>query len=142
MQRTGGGFGMYGSEAEIFDMVGAAGFVEQDVPVGPGHGAVVEVVNHVFAVLFAPGPLIEGFPAERVVAGFGEEQVFARERFSHPFHIVILPAAVPDFIPVKSDAPDISGGFFIAQQGVGALIEQVAVVVPGNEFLLAEFVSF
>ena len=139
VERTGLGFGVHRGEAEVADMVGAAGFVEEDIPVGPGHSAVVEIVDHVFAVLLAPLPLIEGLPAERVVAGFGQQQVFARKRLGYAFDIFVLAAAVPDFIPVKTDAPDVFRRLRVGEQGVGALVQQVAVVVPGNEFFIGHF---
>jgi len=134
-------FGMDGGKAESIDMVRSAGLIQQNVPVGPGNGAIVEIMDHILAVLFAPLPLAESLPAEGIIAGFGQQQVGFREGFGYPFNIFILTAAIPDFIPMKSDPLDIFGCIGITQQGGGPLEQQVAVVVPGDEFLAAQFVG-
>ena len=37
---------MNGSEAEILHMIWSAGFIKQNVPIGPADSAAVEVVDH------------------------------------------------------------------------------------------------
>lgn len=81
MQITCSGIGMPWGKAEIPYMIWSAGFVEQYVPVGPGYGAVVEIVNHGCAISFAPFPVIDVGELKTFGTAFGKYQVFARKTF-------------------------------------------------------------
>jgi len=131
---------MHGRKAEVLYMVRAAGLIEQDVPVDPGYGAVVEIGDHAGAVVLAPMPFVEGLPAKGVVAGFGEQQVCFGEGLGHELHVLGCRGSCPAFIPVKTDAPDIFGRFLVGQDRGGPVIDQVAVMVPGNELLFLHFI--
>jgi hypothetical protein len=66
---------MHRSETEISDMVWAASFIQQHVPVSPADGAVVEIIDHRAAILFAKLPFPNPARIESVDACFGEEKV-------------------------------------------------------------------
>ena len=50
------GVGVNGGKTKVLYMVGPAGFVEEDVPVGPPHSAAIEVIDHGVAVAFSVRP--------------------------------------------------------------------------------------
>src|SRR5205823_4854074 len=74
-QLAGLGIGDDGREAEVADVVGAACFVEQHVPIGPAHGASVEVVNHGVAVALAQLPVVHPVEAKLLHARLCQHQV-------------------------------------------------------------------
>ena len=129
IQPAGAGVGVDGREAEVPDVIRPAFFVQQHVPVSPAHHPVVEIVDHGFAVEFAPFPVIDSGHIERAVAAFGEHQVGIGESLLDLPDILEVIAHVP----MAGDAPDVLGGVGIGQDGAGALIQHAPVVVPDHE---------
>src|SRR5687768_13513228 len=74
-----------------------------------------------------------------LLAAFGEDQVLSGIGLVHELYVVELHvAAGPGLIPVKTDAPHVFGRIFIVQYHTGPLKEKVAVMIPCNEFFIAE----
>ena len=129
-------------EAEVADVIRAAGLVQKDVPVSPGRRAVVEVVNHRVAVVLAELPIVHSLHVESVVAAFGEDERLVWEGLVHEPDVVVHRfAAAPGFVPVIGDAPDVARGFGVCEDRAGALIDEVAVMIPGEDFPVGQTFS-
>ncbi|OPZ76828.1 MAG: hypothetical protein BWY77_01812 [bacterium ADurb.Bin431] len=114
-------------------MVGAAGLIEEHIPVGPAHRTVVEIVDQGFAVVLPPVPLPEVFRLVGKVAALGEDEIGLRKGLLHPFDV--FKGVV--HVPVESHSPDVAGRFGIVEHCTGALVEEIAVVVPDDQFFAA-----
>jgi hypothetical protein len=133
-QRPGGGIGVDRREAEVADVVRAAVLVQQDIPVGPGNGAAVEIVDHGLAVFLAIGPVLVALGREFLDRGLGQQQLLVRVGAADFGDVAVHGlAASPGFVPVEADAPDVFGGTWIVQDGARPVGDQVAVVVPGDD---------
>src|SRR6185436_3652112 len=51
-------------------------------------------------------------------------------------------AAAPGLIPVITDAPHKLRRFWISQDSAGSLIDEVAIVIPGNDLLVSQAFAF
>src|ERR1035437_2031843 len=132
-QLAGRGIGVHGGKAEIPGVVRPPLFVEQDIPVDPAHGSVVEIVNHRSRVLLGIRPVLKTSGVELLNASFGEEQLLVGigfvkgpDIFEHRF------ASGPGFIPVEPGAPGVFGGLRVLVDNLRALVQQVSVVVTDN----------
>src|SRR5256714_5536622 len=126
-------------ETEVADVIGTALFVEQDVPVSPSYCPAIEVVDHREAVLLAQGPVVDAGSIIRSGRAFGEEQRLIREGLVNELDVVEHHlATAPRLVPMESDSPQVAGCFRITEQRADALVNQVAVVIPAEDFLFAE----
>src|SRR4030095_14290638 len=129
-------------ETKVADVIWSATFIQQNVPISPADGAIVEVVDHRATILFTKLPLAKFHGGERVNAALGEDQVFARKRLIHHSHVVEHRlTATPRFIPVKADAPDKLCSFRIPQDRTGSLIDEIAIVIPSDYFSVGQTFS-
>src|SRR5262252_2767188 len=124
-------------KAEVADVIRTTSFIQENIPVGPAHSAVVEIVNHRPAVLFAKLPIGQSLAVEYVNTTFSEDQRHVGKRLMDKSDVLKHRlTSAPGLIPVKTDAPNKPGGFWIAEDGTGALEDEVAIVVPGNNFFV------
>ena len=72
-QLAGLGIGMNRGKTIVVDMIRSAFLVQQDVPIRPALGAVVEIVDHGNSVCFTPLPFLDAGRVKRRVATFGEQ---------------------------------------------------------------------
>src|SRR5580692_5862363 len=139
-QLTGLGIGMDGSKAEILHMIGAALLIEEHIPIRPSRRPIIEIIDHGAAISFSQLPALQAVPTiMESVTSFGQHQVLIRKGFMDPLNVLIhLPASAPVLIPVKPHAPGIFSGLRIAQYSTGLLIQQVAVMIPYDDLLIAQ----
>ena len=131
--------GVNRGEAEILDVIRPASFIQQYVPVRPADSAAVEVIDHRASVQFAQFPVLELFGIEGIGAAFGEDQVLVGKGLVHELDVVEhRVAAAPWLVPVITNAPHILRGFGVRQDRAGPLIDEIAVVIPGDDLLVAE----
>src|ERR1041385_3747685 len=99
-------------ETEIVYVIRPAGFIQQNVPVGPSDGAVIQVMDHRATVLFAQLPIMEPLCVEDIYAAFGKDQRLVRKSFMHQPNIIEhWVTTTPGLVPVITDAPDKPRGF-------------------------------
>ena len=108
-------------------MVGAAGLVQQQVPVDPAHRPAVQVVDDRSRITLAQRPLA-GVRAA-FLAAFGEQQLLVGPGVVHQLHVVEVVFAVP----VEAGAPHVLGGLGVGVDHAGALDHDVPVVVPHHD---------
>lgn len=131
------GVGVNGGKTEVLHVVGTAGFVEEDVPVGPPHGAAVEVIDHGVAVAFRVGPALVVRCIKPLLAPFREQELLVGVGLFDELEVLVLGvAAGPGFVPVKAGAPGILRGVGIVENGICAVGNEVAIVVPHDDFLV------
>ena len=124
------------SEAEVPDVIWSTLFVQQHVPICPTDSTAVEVIDHRASVRFAQSPGGNVLRLEGIDCSFSEEQLFIGESLVYELDVVEhLVAAAPWLVPVKADAPHVLGGFGIFQDGADSLIDEIAVVIPGDDVL-------
>src|SRR5262249_55094062 len=120
-------------------MIRTAAFIQQNVPVRPADTPIIEIVNHRAAVAFSKLPLSQTLVVEYIDAPFRKDQRLAGKRFMDQLDVVEHRlAAAPGLIPVITNAPDKPGSLGIAEDGAGALIDKIAIVVPGNDLLICQ----
>src|SRR6185295_2054464 len=91
------------------------------------------------AVLFPQFPILKSLWIERVRTAFSEDKILVRERLMHQLDVIEhRVAAGPRLIPMKTNSPDEPRGSGIRQDCACSLINQVAVVVPGDYFLVPQ----
>src|SRR5580693_8109320 len=101
---------MDGRKTEITGMIGAAFLIEQDIPIRPGHRAVVEIIDHGITIFFAKRPALKTVEVEFFLTAFCKEQVRHRVDMVDQGYIDEQHgAARPGLIPVEADAPYIGG---------------------------------
>src|SRR5450759_2588552 len=49
-----------------------------------------------------------------------------------------LVATAPRLVPVKTNAPYILGRFGVGEDGAGSLVDEVTVMIPGNDLLVTQ----
>ena len=131
------GVGVNGGKTKVLHVVGPAGFVEEDVPVGPSHGAAVKVVDHGVAVAFCVRPAFVMRCIKPFLAPFREQELLVGVGLFDELEVLVLGvAAGPGFVPVKAGAPGILRGVGIVENSIGAVGNEVAVVVPNHDFLV------
>ncbi len=119
------GIGMKGRKAKVTNVIGAACFIEQDIPIGPGHGAIVEIIDHGVTIAFAQRPVVDAVEVELLLATFREDEVLAGECLVYEAEVIKLHGtARPGFVPMESDAPHVFSGVFIVEDDAGTLIQQ------------------
>ena len=129
-------------KAEVPDVIRPAGFVQQYVPVRPADSTAVEVIDHRASIRFAQSPGGDVLSLEGIDGSFSEEKVLVRESLVHELDVVEhLIATAPWLVPVIPDAPYILGGFGVLQDGADSLIDEIAVVVPGDDLLVTQSFS-
>ena len=127
-----------GRKTEILHVVGPAALIQQDVPIGPPHCAAVEVVNHAVAVAFCIGPTLVMLAVKPFLAPFGEQQFLVGVRLLNQLEVVVLGRpACPRLVPVEAGSPSVRRGHRVFKDGVGPVRDQVAVVVPHHNVLVA-----
>src|ERR1051326_5564108 len=130
-------------EAEVLNMIWPTRFIQQYIPIRPADCTIVEVINHRMPVLLTQSPILQFLSVEGIRAAFSEEQVFIREGFMHePDVIEHRLAAAPWLIPVIADPPDIPRSFRVSEDYLGSLVNEITVVVPGNDLLITQPFSF
>src|SRR5678816_4156950 len=73
---------------------------------------------------------------------FGEDQVLVRKRFMNQFDVLEHRlATAPGFIPVETYTPYKFCGVRVGENSAGTLINQIAVMVPGDDVLVCESVA-
>ena len=92
---------MYGGKAKVAYMVRSALFVQQYIPICPGSGSVVKIVNHGEAVFFAPFPFVYHGKIKTFGTAFGKNKVFVGISFGNAFHVFVnISATGPTFVPM------------------------------------------
>ena len=118
-------------------MVGAALLVQQHVPVGPAHGAVVEVVDHRGPVAFGVRPVLVARGVELLHRRLGQQHGLVGEGLGHGRDVAEHGVeAGPGLVPVEAQSPCVLGGFRVAQDHLRAVQHHVAVVVPHDDLLV------
>ena len=102
MQTIVPGVRMDGRETKVVDVIGATGFIQQDIPIGPACCAIVEIMDHRRAIVFTPLPLIKSLPAKWIITGLGQHKRLVRIRLSYSFDIVRDLRTMPFFIPMET----------------------------------------
>ncbi len=134
---------MDGGETEIAHMVRASRLIQQDIPVGPPHRAVVEVVDHGTSVPLPIRPVLIAGRVEFLDAPLGKHQLLVGIGFMDLSDVLKHGiSARPGFIPVESQPPGIVCRLGIVKDHVGPVIHQVAVVVPHDNVLIAKTFAF
>ncbi len=120
-------------------MVRAAFLVEQDVPVGPAFGALVEVVDQRGAVALGVGERLQSRGVEALDGGLGQQQVLVGPGLVHRADVGMHRGpAGPGLVPVEAHAPCVARGVGILEDHPRALRHQVAVVVPDDDLAVAQ----
>src|ERR1017187_74502 len=112
---------------EIIGVVGAAGFVQQQVPINQTNGPAVQVVDNLVAIALPHIPGTEMRAA--LLAAFGKDELLIRPGFVGQLKVLEFFRAVP----VKGRPPDIRTGFGIIVSQLDSFDEQIAVMVPDND---------
>ena len=73
------GIAMHRRKTEIPGMVGSAVLIQQDVPVGPARGAVVEIVDHAIPIPLAQRPGLQTVNGKLLLTTFGKKQRLSRK---------------------------------------------------------------
>src|ERR1043165_7398843 len=130
---------MHGREKEVLDMIRTHTFVQQNVPVSPTNRAVVEVVNHRPPILLTKLPLSDSLRIECIDTALGEDQMLLRKDLVNQTDVVEHRiAATPRLVPVITDAPDRLRRLRIGKEGTDSLIDQIAIVIPGDDLLITQ----
>ena len=119
-------------------MIRTTRFIEQNIPIGPTDRTGVEIPHERTPIAFTQGPVGDAFWVKSLHATLGKQKVDAGKSFLHSAEVFKHHRAPrPCFVPVKAQAPDIGGGFRIAKQNAGTLIDQVAVMIPSDNLFFA-----
>src|SRR5882724_2292173 len=79
---------------------------------------------------------------ERVNAAFREDQVLIGKGFvNQPDVIEHRLAAAPGLIPVITNTPHKLRRLWISQDGAGSLVDEIAIMIPGNDLLVSQACS-
>ena len=132
------GVGVNGGKTEVLYVVGPAGFVEKDVPVGPPHGAAVEVIDHGVAVAFRVRPALVMRRIKTFLTSFREQELLVGVGLFDELEVLVLGvAAGPGFVPVKAGSPSVLRGVGVVENGVRTVGDEVAIVVPNDNLLIS-----
>ena len=124
-------------KAEILHVVGATVFVEQDVPIGPAHRALIEIMDHAVSVAFSIGPALVMCTVKAFLAPLSEQQFFVGERLLDQLEVFIFGCpSCPGFVLMEPCSPSIRCGDRVLKNGVGSVRDEVAVVVPNHDFFV------
>src|ERR1017187_1364098 len=112
---------------EIANVVGAAGFIQQHVPVNPTNGPAVQVIDDLVTITLPHVPGTE--MRATFLAAFGKDEFLIRPGFVGQLKVLKFLRAVP----VKGRPPDIRTGFGIIVGHLDSFDEQIAVMVPYDD---------
>lgn len=137
------GVGVNGGKTEVLHVVGPTGFIKEDVPVGPPHSAAVEVIDHRVAVAFSVRPAFVMHRIKPLLAPFREQELLVGVGLFDELEILVLRvAAGPGFVPMEAGAPGVLRCVGVVENGVGAVRDEIAVVVPNDDLLVPVSGSF
>ena len=80
-QLPGSCVGMNGRETEITHVIGAAFFIQQNIPVGPSLRTAIEIVDHRITIFFTQRPVVHTVQVKCFLTAFGKDQVLTAKIF-------------------------------------------------------------